>query len=48
LTYSRSGKVVYIDFKTGKRKDPETEEKRDEMVRLMRLLKVRMMNLRQP
>jgi len=48
LADNKSGKVVYIDFKTGKRKDPEIEEKRDEMARLMRLLQVRMMSLRQP
>jgi len=48
LTYSRSGKVVYIDFKTGKRRNLEIEEKRDEMVRLMRLLKVRILRLREP
>ena len=44
----QSDKVIYMNFKTGKRKDPEIEEKRDEMVRLVRLLQVRMMSLRQP
>jgi len=37
-----------MDFKTGKKKEPEIEEKKDEMIRLMRLLKIRMMSLRQP
>jgi len=48
LTDSKSDKVVYMDFKTGKKKEPEIEEKKDEMIRLMRLLKIRMMSLRQP